>query len=98
MPHRSDKRDALAVSASLSGFDFDIVDGVDGSHIASAALPYSLDQKATVLGCWRAHLNVWQDMIRRQVRSALIFEDDADWDVGWRAQMIELAPRGRDGV
>lgn len=95
MPSRTDKRDAFAVSASLSGFDFDIIDGVDGNQISSQALPYTLDQKPTVLGCWRAHLNVWQEMVRRQVSSALIFEDDADWDVGLRSQMIELAKGAR---
>lgn len=95
MPQRTDKRDAFSVSASVSGFDFDIIDGVDGAQISSQALPYTLDQKPTVLGCWRAHLNVWQDMVRRQVSSALIFEDDADWDVGLRAQMIELAKGAR---
>ena len=95
MPQRTDKQDAFSVSASLSDFDFDLVHGVDGSQISSQALPYKLDQKPTVLGCWRAHLNVWQDMVRRGVSSALIFEDDADWDVGLRAQMIELAKGAR---
>ena len=95
MVHRTDKRDAFAVSASLSGFDFNITDGVDGSAISSQALPHTMAQKPSVLGCWRAHLNVWRDMIRRRVSSTIIFEDDADWDVGLRAQMIELAKGAR---
>jgi hypothetical protein len=95
MPQRTDKQDSFAVTSSVSGFDFNITDGVDGTQIPSKALPYKMNQKPEVLGCWRAHLNIWEDMVRRHVTSTLVFEDDADWDVGLRAQMIELAKGSR---
>lgn len=95
LPSRDDKRDAFAVAASVSGLDFGITDGVNGEDISPKALPYKMDQKPKVLGCWRAHLDVWKDMIRRKVTSTLVFEDDADWDVSIRAQMVELARGAR---
>jgi GR25 family glycosyltransferase involved in LPS biosynthesis len=33
------------------------------------------------IGCWRAHMNIWREMIRTGISSALILEDDVDWDV-----------------
>lgn len=98
LPERTDKRDAFAVTAGITGFDYNITDGVDGSKISTKALPYTMNQSPNSLGCWRAHLNVWQDMIHRGVRSTLVFEDDADWDVGLRAQMLELAKGTRHNL
>jgi hypothetical protein len=42
-------------------------------------------------GVWRAHLNVYQHMLQNHIETALILEDDVDWDVFLKAQMIELA-------
>lgn len=40
LPDRTDKRDAFAVQAALSGILYTHVDGVDGSSVLSKALPY----------------------------------------------------------
>lgn len=50
-----------------------------------------MNQDAGQVGCWRAHLNVWEAMVHNGLSSALVFEDDADWDLGLRAQLVELA-------
>ncbi len=42
-------------------------------------------------GCWRAHLNVMQEMVRDNIQSALVFEDDADWDVAVKYQALQAA-------
>lgn len=34
-------------------------------------------------------------MVAQNIQTALIFEDDADWDVGLRAQMTEFAKGAR---
>jgi len=54
-----------------------------------------MDQSAPIVGCWRAHLNVLQDMVRRGISSTLIFEDDADWDISFKSQLVQFAG-GRD--
>jgi hypothetical protein len=42
-------------------------------------------------GCWRAHMNIYQNMVQNHIQSALILEDDVDWDILLRYQMLELA-------
>ena len=54
-----------------------------------------MDVKDNVLGCWRAHANLWESMVYNDITSALVFEGDTDWDVGIRAQMLELARGSR---
>jgi len=39
MPNRSDKRDALTLSAYLSGIEFEFVDGVNGSLMSERSYP-----------------------------------------------------------
>ncbi|KAL6249490.1 hypothetical protein RBB50_003343 [Rhinocladiella similis] len=91
MPSRSDKRDSIAVQASLTNFDLEFVDGVAGDSVDKKALPWKMDQEPAVVGCWRAHLDVLQRIVNENIQSALIFEDDADWDIGIRAQLTQLA-------
>lgn len=95
LPARSDKRDSFTMQASLSNLSFTIVDGVDGRAVPSQALPYTFDQSHGAIGCWRAHLNILQQMVQRRIRSAVIFEDDADWDVALKYQMTQLARGSR---
>jgi hypothetical protein len=83
------------VQAALSGFKINIAAGVDATKIPSKALPYTMDQKTNIVGGWRAHLNVLRDMVARRVSSALIFEDDVDWDVSIKAQLVEFARGSR---
>ena len=39
MPHRSDKRDALTLSAYLTGLEIEFVDGPNGSDVSEKAYP-----------------------------------------------------------
>ena len=39
LPTRGDKRDAITLAASLTGFEFDIIEGLDGKDIPDKALP-----------------------------------------------------------
>ena len=91
LPARTDKHDAWALTASLTGFDYQLVDGVDSTKISDKALPYTMNRKPKVVACWRAHMNVIQDIVNRGIRSTLVFEDDADWDVTLKSQLVQLA-------
>ena len=73
LPLRGDKQDAFALQATLSGISYDLVDGVIGSTIPQKALPFRMDQDNMTVGCWRAHLNIWRDMVLRNVQSMMIF-------------------------
>lgn len=32
-------------------------------------------------GCWRSHANAWKKIVHENIETALILEDDLDWDV-----------------
>ncbi|KAG0160170.1 hypothetical protein PDIDSM_7697 [Penicillium digitatum] len=55
-------------------------DGLDPSQI-----------KPTVVACWRAHMNALINVISNDYSTALILEDDADWDVSLKSQLGEFA-------
>ena len=38
MPSRTDKLDAMTLAASVMGFDFDVLDGVQGESVSQKAL------------------------------------------------------------
>lgn len=60
LPERTDKRDAMALTSSLTGFDVEWIDGVRGDSIPDKAVPFGVDRKRlmeTNLGSWRGHMN-----------------------------------------
>lgn len=60
LPERSDKRDAIALTSSLTGFNVEWIDGVKGDTIPDKAVPFGADRKKlweTNLGSWRGHMN-----------------------------------------
>lgn len=60
LPERTDKRDAMALTSSVTGFHVEFVDGVKGESIPDKAVPFGADRKAlweNNLGSWRGHMN-----------------------------------------
>lgn len=60
LPERTDKRDAITLASSLTGFDIEWIDGVRGESISNKAVPFGVDRKKlmeTNLGSWRGHMN-----------------------------------------
>ncbi|KAL6252988.1 hypothetical protein RBB50_000707 [Rhinocladiella similis] len=91
LAERSDKRDAMSMQLRFTNISFDFVDGAVGANVSPKVLPYTMKIRAGAVGCWRSHLNVMQEMVRRRIRSTMIFEDDSDWDVGFKSQMLQVA-------
>jgi hypothetical protein len=78
LPQRTDKQDGMTVAASLSNISVDFLPGVHGADVSPKARPLGFDRKLTVVGSWRAHMNVAAKMVAENIQSALIFEDHAD--------------------
>ncbi|KAJ5823134.1 Glycosyl transferase family 25 [Penicillium robsamsonii] len=94
MKERTDKRDFLTLAASISGFNVEWLDGVRPDELAPKAMPDGLDPslvKPTAMACWRAHMNALVNVISNDYSTALILEDDADWDVSLKSQLGEFA-------
>ncbi|TFB02885.1 hypothetical protein CCMA1212_004942 [Trichoderma ghanense] len=90
LPERSDKRDALELMASLTGFDIEWEDGVKPSSNPNKAVPYGIDPAAirdNFLDSWRAA----HECYSAETASALIIEDDMDWDILLKSQLLDIA-------
>ena len=96
MPERTDHRDAMVVSGSLSGLQFTFEDGIDGSTIEEKVLPPEYQKiNDAQKGSWRGHLNAIQKVVAWNLSSALICEDDVDWDVRLKAQLADFSVASR---
>ena len=61
LKERTDKRDAMTLMSSLTGFDIEWVEGVRPGDISDKAVPFGIDVSAVrdnFLGSWRGHMNV----------------------------------------
>lgn len=82
MPQRSDRQDGVKLLASYSNISVSWVPGVDGKTVTEKARPYDgLKLSDPTIGCWRAHADVWRRLLDAPYSTALILEDDIDWDV-----------------
>ncbi|KAL1985644.1 hypothetical protein VTN96DRAFT_7511 [Rasamsonia emersonii] len=98
LKERTDRHDYLALAASISGIRVEWLDGARGETILEKALPEGFNTtilKPAAAGCWRAHMNALVKIVENRISTALIMEDDADWDVSIRSQLMEFARGAR---
>ena len=58
-------------------------------------LPSNPASRDRSVGSWRAHLNFAQTIVRDRLSTALLFEDDADWDISFKSQLELFAAGSR---
>ncbi|CAI7564208.1 unnamed protein product [Penicillium glandicola] len=90
---RPDKRDNIVLGSSLSNFHVEWIDGVTPDGLDDKAYPYNWnrDTKATEYAARRAHVNGVQRVVQEKLASAIIMEDDVDWDVSIKVQLRSFA-------
>ncbi|KAI9374715.1 hypothetical protein BJX61DRAFT_540519 [Aspergillus egyptiacus] len=94
LKERTDKRDFLTLASVIAGFKVDWIDGVRPDDLDSRSLPNGVDlnvMKPSAVACWRAHMNALNKVLQNSHTTALILEDDADWDVSLKHQLREFA-------
>lgn len=95
LPSRTDKRDGLLLTSKVTGFDIDFIDGVVPSNISNKSLPHQITGSTPitggVLGCWRAHMNFMARVVQEDLATALVLEDDVDWDMRLLQQLQDFA-------
>ncbi|KAI1774904.1 hypothetical protein F4818DRAFT_55230 [Hypoxylon cercidicola] len=94
LPSRTDRRDGMLLQAALSDMRISFVDGVYGKDIPDSAIPTTSEHERmndASLGSWRAHMNAIQEVVRRNLTTALILEDDTDWDIRLKHQLKEFS-------
>lgn len=92
LPKRTDRRDSMSLAAAFSGIEVEYIDGV--TEVADEALPPGGKEKNfqdSVVGAWRAHMNAVRKVVEQNLTSALILEDDSDWDIRIKSQMKDFA-------
>lgn len=82
----------MALTAAVSNLTLEWVDGVDGDTVEERVLPPGDRPKhrssdAAVRGSWRAHMNALRRVVEEGLPSALIMEDDLDWDLRIKSQL-----------
>ncbi|TGO80465.1 hypothetical protein BPOR_1758g00010 [Botrytis porri] len=87
----SDTRDAIVLSASLTGFEIQFVDGIKSDEVVDKAKPPVHFLNGGAMGPWRGHMNVIRSIVENKLASVFIMEDDVDWDIRLRTQLPELA-------
>jgi len=91
LPSRLDRKDHLTLMSRYANLSITIVPGV--KSVAENALP-APRMPGTVrpeeYGVWRAHANVWRRVLEDGLSTALILEDDNDWDVNLKEQVPRI--------
>jgi len=92
-----DHRDSLALAGAVSDIHFDWIAGVKGDDVPLASLPPGpvKDFSKSGIGSWRAHINAIRAVVEQNLTTAVIFEDDVDWDVRLKAQLVDFAEAAR---
>ena len=90
VPKRVDRRDMMSLMALASNVEIEYVTGVDSEAISSLRLPpiqlidglrnMNFQFSPGQLGCYRSNLNIMRKIVDEKVTSALIIQDDVDWD------------------
>ncbi|KAF2165354.1 glycosyltransferase family 25 protein [Zasmidium cellare ATCC 36951] len=96
LPSRTDRRYAASLAAALTDLDIENANGdneVDKKSLPPGAKEVNMSKGA--MGAWRAHTNIARTMIEQRISSALILEDDADWDTRIKRQMRDFAKASR---
>ena len=96
MPKRTDKLDTLRLLASVSNLSYTVIPGVLGEDIPHVAWPgFYREEMTSKTGLWRAHIDAVAAILDNNLSSALILEDDADWDVNLKDQLTQFALANR---
>ncbi|KAI0968858.1 hypothetical protein F4678DRAFT_188308 [Xylaria arbuscula] len=106
LPSRWDRRDAMAMAGVVSNLNLTFIEGLTGSstpplggkaiiHQVSAGADTSYSPSAGALGSWASHVSALQRIVDLGLGSALVLEDDVDWDVRLKTQMETFAAASR---
>jgi hypothetical protein len=91
LPARLDRKDLLTVMAKYTNLSITIVPGI--RSLAENAIPPPRNPGSPRMeeyAVWRAHANVWRKIMEDGLTTALILEDDNDWDINLKEQIPRI--------
>ena len=95
LAHRHDYDDAMTLQSLVSNITLSRQSGVNAADLKDAGLPPSStdSMRKSHQACFRAHANLWRQMIDENWSSVLVLEADAIWDIHVR-EMMRLMSKG----
>ncbi|KAK3938620.1 hypothetical protein QBC46DRAFT_439812 [Diplogelasinospora grovesii] len=91
LPNRTDRRDAMTLATTITNITATFVHGISGDEVPPSVLPTDSGNNRSIskgnIGSWRAHMNTLRRVIEEGLESALILEDDVDWDIRLKSQL-----------
>ncbi|KAF2098860.1 hypothetical protein NA57DRAFT_56498 [Rhizodiscina lignyota] len=91
LPFRTDRQDAISLLSSFTGIKSTMIEGVDGGSVHPKGKTIASNLNPGAFGCWRSHANIWRKVMDEDIETALIVEDDADWDVNIKDQLFRIS-------
>lgn len=86
----------MTLMGALTGLQFTFLPAVDGNNVPDNAMPPKAEGwTGKVRGSWRAHMDALWHVVQNNLSTAIIFEDDLDWDVRIRSQAQDFALASR---
>ncbi|KAJ5357938.1 hypothetical protein N7541_005096 [Penicillium brevicompactum] len=94
---RPDKRDTLILGSAVSDFHMEWIDAVTPDQINAKTYPsnWNYDHEPAEYAARRSHLNAMQRIVDERISTAIVMEDDADWDVSIKTQLQSFAIAAR---
>ncbi|KAI0101288.1 glycosyltransferase family 25 protein [Daldinia grandis] len=83
----------MSLAGAVSNLTFTWIDGISGGQVSdrSVSVHRGVHSSSGAKGSWRSHMNALQSIVREDLTSALILEDDIDWDVRLKSQLRTFA-------
>lgn len=86
----------MVLAGAVSNISFSWIDGVASDQVSDRIIPEDdRGHSAGARGSWRSHMNALQAVVDRNLGSALILEDDIDWDIRLKSQLQTFAAASR---
>ena len=95
LPSRADRRDRMSVIAAHTGMEVEYSDGMKGDQVDDKALPphWKSSMSSGNKGSYRSHVNALRKVVENRYRTAIIMEDDLDWDLAIKDQLLLFAQK-----
>ena len=89
LEQRSDRRDRMSLLSAHTGIDIEYVPGMKGEQVDPKSIPLHWDPASGMgnLGSYRSHIGAVREIVEKGYRSAIIMEDDLDWDLNVKYQL-----------
>lgn len=82
----------MSLLGSSTGIRFTYIESVKADLVPDEAMPPGAAHfRGGARGAWRAHMNALRLVVEQNLTTAVIFEDDVDWDVRIKAQLHDYA-------